>query len=104
MLIPLQRVALAARMLLGALLLAGHRLAIALQFFVVIRCLAILEETGIARVRTQYLARVLDRAEIFLGAGGNLAGVGDQSVGVCTIGAMKTFEPIEIAEVLPVEH
>jgi hypothetical protein len=70
----------------------------------IVFCLAIFEEIGIARMQAKYLARVLDRTEILLGPRYDLADIGDDPGAIGAIAAVEFFEPIEIFEVLPVEH
>ena len=54
-------------------------------------------------MRTDDLARVLDRAPVLLGAGGDLARVGDQAGGVAAIGAVEFLERVEIRQLGAVE-
>src|SRR4249920_3225534 len=51
-----------------------------------------------------YLARVLDGAEVLLGSRDDLADVGDHSGAIGTVGAMKFLDEVEVFEMLPVKH
>ena len=63
---------------------------------VVIGCLAILQEPVIATVGTKNAVCMLDGAKILLGARRDFAHVGNKSVGIGAIGAVKTLNDIEI--------
>jgi len=65
---------------------------------VVFRRIAVIQKPHIARVRAEYLVGVLDRAEILLGAGADLAHIGDQAIGVSAKCAMEALVEVQIAK------
>ena len=64
-------------------------------------CITILKKLGITWMRTQHLARMLDRTKILLCSRHDLTSIGDQSIAVGAIGAMKFFDEVQIFELLP---
>lgn len=57
-----------------------------------------------ARMCIENLLRVLDRAEILLGACGDFLRVGQQPDGVRTIHAVRFFNDVQVGQVLMIQH
>ena len=66
--------------------------------------IAVIQEAVVAPVRTQNLVRMLDGAEVLLGAAQDLVHVGHQSAAVSAVGAVEFLDEVEVLQVLAVEH
>lgn len=53
---------------------------------------------------SQNFVRMFDRAKILLGTRGNFKGVGNQSIGIRTVQAMKLIKDIEIGQMSMIKN
>ena len=75
-----------------------------LQPFPVFVRIAVVRERAVARVSPNHAPGVLDRTPILLGAPGDLANVGNQSVGIRAVGAVELFERVQVGNVMAIEY
>lgn len=68
-----------------------------------IRRIPVLEKTRVMRVGGKHLPRVLDRAEVLLGARSDLVHVVDQPIRVSAVFAVKALDDVQIPQMVPVE-